>query len=729
MPQTLETTHSETADAIAAHFRAHRWQEAAAALQAIPRRDSSAEFRLRLARNLAAFARFRPEIYPVLVEALPSSEDGFEIVHGKLRRWTIAGSEYLCRDGDPVSTTMQSLTEMKSVWKSGRPLALCGLGDGYLLAAVAGFSPALLLGREQAVYLIEPRPDLLLTILLLHDFSGPDGPIQQPRFHWCVGKNWPDQFRNIFLSDLYCSFPEHRTCQGHDFAEYNSVFSNVLDELSQLDKQLAQRVRALYENVTASQLAEVFAPNPPRPPRVLLVTSRFTTVIQYSTAQAAEAFGNLGWQTRTIIEPSNHQALRKTAMRQALADFHPDLVILIDHLRHEYDDVFPPNLPFACWIQDHLPNLCNPSAGAAVKSRDFVLTAIGTHFVNQYGYPLRQIVDLPNLARVPKRPVAWRSDGLDLVYISNWSKTTNSVIQGISAHSASSPELRIISDAAVSRMIFLYDHGHSLATQRDVREVVQRAQLDCGVRIADPALLDGFINLLWDRLNNHLYRHQSLLWIADLAQRKNLSFGLFGRGWQDHPQLHRFDQGVVTPGEDLENLVRKTKINLQLEPFACFTHPRLLSGLFAGGFFLIRDHPFNHLPQRLLDFVCENFSDDIETTRQARAAVTSQNMDALESILRQCQSMSEQADPIQMARNWQRAGLIRPGQPPVSHLTDVIFSDPASLERNTLRFLADEPLRGAVGQALRQDLESRLSYEAGLTRACQRIGNLLRTET
>ena len=45
-----------------------------------------------------------------------------------------------------------------------------------------------------------------------------------------------------------------------------------------------------------------------------------------------------------------------------LAEFKPDLVFQIDHLRYEHGDLFPPELPFVCWIQDHLANLRTPEA-------------------------------------------------------------------------------------------------------------------------------------------------------------------------------------------------------------------------------------------------------------------------------------------------------------------------------------------------------------------------------
>ncbi len=375
---------------------------------------------------MAATAEHRPEIHRLLIDSLSSAGNEFPIVRGKYGRWTLAN-----QPDDPTSSTMQTLAELKPAWKSGKALAVCGLGDGNVLSALANFSPKLLLGREHPVFLIEPRTDLVLSLLALHDFANPDGPIRQKRFFWSIGPDWQRQFRQCFLDNPLVIFPESQIGQGPDIAAIDSQLRKTLVELVELDRELAKKIDAIYADVTPSKLADLFGANPPRPPRILLVTSRFTTVLQYSTADAADAFAKLGWETRTLVEPEAYHSLRKSAMRHAIADFRPDLVLVIDHLRHEYDDVFPANLPFACWIQDHLPNLCNAKAGESIGTRDFVLTAIGTHFVQKHRYPAGQIVDLPNLAKIPKRPAAWKSDGLDLVYISNWTQSTDEVIEKI----------------------------------------------------------------------------------------------------------------------------------------------------------------------------------------------------------------------------------------------------------------------------------------------------------
>jgi hypothetical protein len=716
-----------------AHLRDGRWNEAAAALDTLPDRDSSCEFRLRLARNLAELAEHRPNIYRILMEALPDAQNRYAIVRGKGGRWTLAataetGRQTLSRGGDPVLATVQTLAEIKSTLQKGTPMSICGIGDGYVLSALAGFSPKLPLGRQQVVFIIEPDARLALTALLLHDFAGPNGAIRQGRFRWFIGQNWAKDFEQELQSDLFLQFPENHVCQSSDYAAIEAIFQKTLNRLLELDRESAQRSEEIYSGVTGQSLAELFGENPPRPPRVMIITSRFTTVLQYSSADAAEALANLGWQTKKLIEPTAHHALRKLAMRQTINDFKPDLVLCIDHHRAEYDGVFPKNLPFACWIQDHLPNLCKQSAGPKIGMRDFVMTALGTHFIQQYQYPARQIVDLPNLARSCRRPATWKCDGPDLVYISNWSRTTEEIVGDLLAQTNSPPELHSITEKSIGLMLGVYERGEWLATQSRIRELIHRAQKQCGTAISDPNLLDDLVNLLWNRLNNHLYRHQALQWVIDLAEQKKLDLSLYGKGWENHPRLARFARGFVKPGADLEDLVRRSKINLQLEPFPCFTHPRLLSGVFAGGFFIVRDHPFCHRPQKLLNFLAKNFDSEVKTTEQARANIQPDRRDDLEAILTECADMGEQADIVQMARNWQRAGLLKIGGEAMVRLPEISFDDPRSLREKIERFLSDERLRLRTATAIREDLESRLSYEAGLARAARKMGKILRTE-
>lgn len=690
------------------------------------------EFSRRLQRNLAELAEHRPQIHRILMQTQPPQN--YRLRRGRGGRWTVGmvgeDGRVVCvsRGDDPIGGTLHAWAQMKPAWQKGSGVALCGIGDGYALGALAAHPPAAYLDRQQPVFVIEPESGVLWSVLCLHDFSGADGPIRQARFRWFVGADWAEQFHRELLTDSFLPFPAAYQISGMDPGSVEKAFRETGEALMESDRQLAQQIAESYSTMDAQTLAPLFGENPPRRPRVLLITSLFTTVLQYSTADAAEAMAKLGWETRTVVEQAAYHRPVKRSFRQALMEFKPDLVLVIDHLRQEYNDTFPDGLPYACWIQDYLPNLKDPEAGPKVTKRDYVLTASGTEFVRNFGYPARQIVDMPNLGRVPARPASWSSDGLDLAYTSNWSQTTEQAVEDILNKLSGSPEMRTIADATCARMLDIYQRGDCLAVQQSVRTVIEQAQNDCGLAIADPALLDSVVNQFWQKLNNHLFRQQSLEWVAQIAQRRGWQLGIFGRGWENHPRFAEFARGFVKPGADLEEMVRSTRINLHLEPYACFTHPRLLSGLFAGGFFLVRDNPFNHLSVKLARFLSENFDAGVETSQDARQAMAPGRREELESVLSECAPLGEQADTVQWVRNWQRAGLLPEGKPPMSYLPDIAFDDAATLERRIEQFVADGPLRGRIAEAQRNDLESRLSYEAGMTRMCRRIEQLLRTE-
>jgi hypothetical protein len=758
------------------HLRDRQWQAAADLLATIPEPDFPTLCRLRLARNLAAMESHRPDVYVVLMAA--PIDDRYTIIAAKSGRPTIAArdsangaSTCLTAGPDPIAATAKALASIRKELTVGSPVALCGLGDGYLLDALATHPPELLLGRQQAVFIFEPDAGLAMTALLIHDFARPDGPIAQPRFQWFIGPQWIDAFSRTMRDGVYLPFPEANLRQGLDAASIETGLATVLKELHTIDQKLAAEVAAHYANVDAESLARLIGacsssspssgtpgegwgggrsrgnggpqsedpshkpppcPSPGVPeegrrtPRVLMMTTRFSTVIQYSTADAAEAYRQLGWDVRVIIEPTPHHALRKSAMRQVLAEFKPDLVFIIDHLRHEYEDIFPPNLPFVCWIQDHLPNLTHRSASQKIGTRDFVFTSAGSLFTSRHDYPRRQVVDLPNLGRVPNRPATWKSDGDDLVYVSNWSRPAQVVYDEVIAEACKSPELKAVVTSAADRIVAVYERGEWLSTHHDVRELLCEAEQHAGIAITDPELSDSVVNLLFDRLNNTYYRHQAIEWAAELAKELGLRLSLYGKGWDAHPRFAPYARGTVKPGIDLENLCRRTKINLQLEPFACFTHPRLIGGLFAGGFFLIRDHPFNHIVQRVLDFVTEH-ANRADTVADVRKQLAPARRQEFERLLVESACLAEQADPVQVARDWSRSSLLTAGAPPLPNLGDVTFSDRESFRERVRALLNDSSARDRLAASQRADAESRLSYQAGLARASAGIAAILRS--
>jgi hypothetical protein len=461
----------------------------------------------------------------------------------------------------------------------------------------------------------------------------------------------------------------------------------------------------------------------------LIITSRFTTVLQYSARDCVDALGQLGWDARLLIEPSEHHQITGTKIQRVLEELRPDMVFVIDHLRDEYPRVFPPQLPWVCWVQDHLPNLTSRAAGATVTRRDFVLTPLGPLYASRHGYPIRQCVPLGKLTRIPQRPATWTRDGDDLAFVSHASAQPAAIVDEIVETAKSDPQAQTLIRRCAERMIDVYAGDQSLGTLHDVRGLFEDAEREAGISIYDAETRPRVIDMLYTSLNNALYRQQALGWFADIAEERGLSLALYGSGWDKHPRFARYARGRVEYGDDLETLTRRTKINLQIVPFFCL-HQRLLDGLVAGGFFLVRANPYDTIAQRLINFIDASFGDDdrIDSVEAARQTIDPGQRKALEAELIAAEVLAERGDVIGIIQSWRRAGWIIPQQAVLPHFDDVIFDSAAAARQCVERFVDDEQARRAIADAQQQNIESRLSYTAGLKRVTRQIGRLIHEE-
>jgi hypothetical protein len=499
---------------------------------------------------------------------------------------------------------------------------------------------------------------------------------------------------------------------------------------------------------------------------VLLLTTRLSTVLQYSTRDTAAAFERLGWNARVLIEPTPHHRVLRTAIRAALADFKPDLVFQIDHLRHEHGGLFPRNLPFACWIQDHLPHLATRDAGARVGPTDFVLTDATATYVNKFGYPRRQCIALPKLTAATNAdhlhplpsagegkgegeasdvgrhnmpvgrlafpphpnplPQGERGPSEDIVFVSNASHTPDAMIEQALKTYGHSTDTRQLIGACCRRMIATYSAGQSLPTYSAVCAVLRQTLTD--LRLSLPAeAFDVLARWLTHPFNDALYRQQALGWAADVASELGLTLALYGTGWEKHPRFAPFARGPVGYGEPLTDLTRRSRINLQVVPYLCL-HQRLLDGLMAGGIFLVRTHPADVAPAALLDFLERNIDASVRDTPALAASLPMSLRPELDELLdacRPCLCTTGDEDVVTMVRDWQESGQLVPGEGPLPLLRETSFDDAQSLRDRVERFVTAPVLRESISDAQRMSVSRRLTYDAGIRRVVDRMRGLL----
>jgi hypothetical protein len=509
-----------------------------------------------------------------------------------------------------------------------------------------------------------------------------------------------------------------------------SLQSSTIDaKLGQIMLGFNARLRAFrdeyaaYANeLTPQKLAELLSDRPPRKPRVLLLTTRFSTVLQFATRDSADAFIANGWDAKIFIEPSPYHAINRLAIAQSAAEFKPDVIFQLDHLRHEHGDLFPTNVPFVCWIQDHLANLTRVEAGKSIGRRDFVLTNREHVYHKDYAYPLRQCIYLDKATRVPPQPAQWEQSGDELAFVSNCSRDPRELASALVAKIADSVSAEVVR-IFCARTIERYAAGETLATARELRDALRSVEIEKGIDLGSRVQIDQLMGALSHPFNDTLYRQQALRWAANTAGEMGLEIGLYGTGWEKNPEFATFARGYIDYGEALQHLTRRTRINLQIVPFAA-THQRLLDGLICGGFFLIREHPVNRIPAAFTAFVEANFDPSVQTTENASRVVSAELRPEFARLLNQYRKLIDVADPVHRVRTFKERALVAK----LPHLDDVSFSDQASFRERIDRFVNDRGARDAITAVQRQFVMDRFTYTAHMKRVVNEIRERIQSE-
>jgi hypothetical protein len=463
--------------------------------------------------------------------------------------------------------------------------------------------------------------------------------------------------------------------------------------------------------------------DPPRPPRALVITTRFSTVLQFSSADTADAFRKLGWDVKLLIEPSTSHGMNRIAMRQAIAEFKPDLVFQIDHLRSEYPTLFPDNLVSVCWIQDHLQNLMNATAGASITPRDFVLVENAQMYQEKFSYPARQCIYLNKATRLPPVPESWDQTGDEIVFVSNCSHDPQQLADKL-WRQIEDVKVQAVTKDMCDRMLKLYSAGGSICTLVELDAALDAVEKEHNIRAGIGTQRDVFLHALWHPFNDTLYRQQALRWAVQTANKMRLSLGLYGNGWDNNAEFSGHARGYAKYGPELEELTRRTKVNLHIVPFSC-VHQRLLDGIACGGFFMIRDHPANHLAADMRGFLEKHVPPNITTTETARRILSGDLLAEFEAILFRYRRLNSSSDPVARVRSAVHPGLTTR----LPHLEEVSFNSADEFTSKLSDFLAVEELRRKTTSDQYKFVERYFTYESNLKRILGTIRSLISTES
>jgi hypothetical protein len=558
----------------------------------------------------------------------------------------------------------------------------------------------------------------LWAAMHLHDWRRM---LADPRLQLFVGQNAMDQARRAMLANPAVAVP--RVSVTLDAGIWPGGMN--LDVLSgsvnsDLRRRLEGATRVLGAIYGHAPQAEPL--NSARGLRVMGITARYTTFLQHSMRDWLAAFEGMGHVTRLVIEESDHEQLNSLSLAEACVEFRPDLILLIDHYRAELGGL-PENVPCVMWLQDYLPNLFRPEAGAAQGPFDYVVGYNRTECTTRFGYPFARF--MPAMVAVNERrfaPAELSEDEprryeCDVCFVSHASKPADAFVTEQIAQNG--PQVKPLLVDAFERLKGIYDEGLCISHPLHVRMVIDEAMAATRIGLsADSAR--RLADLFTHRINNALLRHQMIDWAAEMG----VNIHLYGNGWERHPRFARFARGPADNATELRKIYGAARIGLQATPHGA-VHQRLLEGLAAGGFFLIRYVPgdvIERIYQPLWDWCT---GEGIESDDQIRARATPEVREMLEQLRR-----TLGIDPFGLGMRliddlrtgadtgWARsAGSVWPLE-----YDPVAFDSRGMLQEKIAKYLGDEGERRRLAEAMRSVVVERLTYRAVNERLLEFVG-------
>ena len=394
------------------HLQRREYAEAGRAVARLPESSRHVGAVARLARNLAALKRHRPGIYRQLSSVDPMAaarrfrlrlaEDG--ALRLELRR--SAAPE--AASPDPRDAAARTLAKAAQAETLDQPLVVSGVGDGYLLAQLAARLGEA--GERWPVYVVEPDAERVLACLMLHDWSTAAGPLRHGAFHWCIGDNAAAGLEEVLVKSDRLELPRVNLGEGPARRVVGQALSRSRARLAALERRWQEMIEETYDGFEPRALTRGLA----RKPRALVVGEAEDAAGRPVLEQAAAALGRLGWRARRVTADDGHERVTDYALRRALVEVRPDLVLSFGGGREAYPEVFPEALPVVRWVVDD-----GEAAVDAGGERDFTLVSEGATVRRAGGdtHGSGREVAVAVSTWVPARPGLWECIGPDVMCI------------------------------------------------------------------------------------------------------------------------------------------------------------------------------------------------------------------------------------------------------------------------------------------------------------------------
>lgn len=614
---------------------------------------------------------------------------GLKDHHGEALRWA-------------VPNTSQQLIH---------PIIFNGAGYGWLLTTLLNATAKSYLNYSCPIYVVDSDPAATSILLHVQDLR-----FAPERLRFFVGQDAVAHLCEALrrqtswsLPGLYISVP----MRPEPPLPIEQNCRIIAEERKAKHEQTKQEINAYYNALPIQHWQKRFsdALHGKAQLTVLGITTRYSTVLQYSIQELGEAIRAAGHHFVLSME-SDDQSLERPDLE--LIRLHkPDLMIQLSRMRYESRDL-PRHVPFLCWDQDYLPCMRTREAKESLDALTFVAGHGAMEGFLHDNWPERNCIFIHAAGQWHRYHQPLHNTELlkrfacDISYISNASDSPESMYQERRGILKDFPSLLSAVDEC-ARQIMSQSRQGKIWTRRDIVDLMAAV---IKPNQTNPALnreIEHLLQLLSDRA----YRHVTLKWVADYCRAAKRSLRLYGNGWERNAEFSSFAAGPATPGEEVLAIYQATRINLQIIETA-FIHSRLLDGIAAGGFFAgrISSGDFENLESEratfnIVDWIHQHNSLTYEQLTHSKEPVIRDHWpQALEALKRSNISGESAAKMLSILNGY------RPLEHFAPNIRKVRFNSYDEFARIADLYLNNESLRLELMQEMKDCIKEHFSYDA-----------------
>jgi spore maturation protein CgeB len=455
----------------------------------------------------------------------------------------------------------------------------------YLFEAVAVYLLLFLLTADRSSLLADPRVFLFAGSGLFHDFiaqamqTNMNYPTARLNYSFATNRDQLDTQLDQALNDV----SRQQAIIVHDAYKELCIY---------YDQGFSRRIAA---KIAQKRYSEI---------KVMGITSRYSSFLQYCTRDLLDGFAALGCQIDLAIEPNVHHMRTSNFELMQIYQSLPDIIICIDSLRSNIEPNF---IPFYTWIQDDLTRLVKPK-NAPLTENDFVsVFASGWQSMYQQRpyYANHPIHVLPlGFHEGVYFPIDGIEQDIDVLYVSHLidpDLTLEPYRHGRAAHKHTSRERGWLAaggnEQALTDAMCVVTQTIDRMSMDEILPLFDSTQSkQAWLRRLDiPNMTDELFDLLSEsdgdraRIGNDVLSQLKLRPMQQLA-KAGISFEVYGNNWEKYQDTAPYARGCAPNGDFLNRLHSRTKICINNSAQVSF-HMRALEIMASGAFMLSRRIP------------------------------------------------------------------------------------------------------------------------------------------